>query len=121
LIRVIVAVMIVLGLGMPAMGIAENKSSWASEYLATYEPSKANDNDYATAWLAESPTAPVYWAVDLGEIYNISTITAYQFSFGNYLVATYNITSSLDNITYAERKATANADHYSTRRAYRLG
>lgn len=63
--------------------------------------SKANDGDYQTEWVGSGVTWPSSWAVDLGNVYNLSEIQISWFLWkGSEAYYQYTVEGSIDGETY---------------------
>jgi hypothetical protein len=83
-----------------AQDIALNKPTTCSSFEGTgYESSLANDGNSATLWGAIP--APQWWQVDLGGIYDLSSVVIVNFVDGVRYYH-YNIQISTDGVTYTQ-------------------
>ncbi len=81
--------------------VALNKPASSQSYEYIYVPSKANDSDGTnSSYWAASPY-PRWWKVDLGDIYDISSIVIRNY-VDNDRYYKYNIEASIDNNTFTQ-------------------
>jgi ABC-type transporter MlaC component len=105
--------------GTPLPNIALNKPAMSqSDYSSSYVASKGNDEDGSNNSMWAGAPYPVWWKVDLGDIYDITRIVVRNYVDGIRYYH-YNIDASIDDKTYIQiesktddRAATDSGDSY---------
>jgi hypothetical protein len=98
--------------------VALNKPTTCQSFIVGNESSKANDPDVSNNSYWAAKPYPRWWKVDLGALYNLSSINIRNFVAGSRYYQ-YNIQGSSDDVTYSRivskvnrNIATTNGDTY---------
>jgi uncharacterized protein YjdB len=98
--------------------VALNKPTTCQSFLSGNESSKANDTDGSNNSYWAAKPYPKWWKVDLGALYNLTSINIRNFVAGSRYYQ-YNIQVSTDDVTYSRiaskvnrNIATTNGDTY---------